>query len=335
MKLTPQTDFKIFFLIIAVLVIPVSITLLTINTAQTSIKPVLNSSPLGYTWSLSLFLIPIISILIWLYLNKDKDVIRKSFWISLAVLIPLGFLLDIFFGLSFFNFNNHGAVLGIYLPGLDISQMKWECLLPIEEFIFYLSGFIAVLLIYIWCDEYWLAAYNVPDYRQESKQLDKLVIFHPQSIIIGILLIIAATLYKNFVPNPYQAGFPGYFAFLVIASFIPSAAFFKTTVNFINWRAFSSTFFFVLLISLTWEATLASPYQWWNYNYEKMIGITIGAWVNLPIEAVLVWMAVTFTTVIIYETIKIWLHSGHNLSKALTGKDRARLMIKTRNSNEN
>lgn len=321
MKLTPHSDFKVFFLIIAVLVIPSSITLLSINFAQTTIHPVINSSPLGYTWSLSLFVIPIIAILSWLYLHHDKQLIRKSFWISLAVLIPLGFILDLFFGLSFFTFKNHGAVLGIYLPGLDISQMKWLFELPIEEFIFYLSGFIAVLLIYIWCDEYWLSAYNVPDYCEECKHIEKLVLFHPQSIIIGILLIIAATLYKNLIPNPYQGGFPGYFAFLVIASFIPSAAFFKATVHFINWRAFSSTFFFILLISLMWEATLASPYQWWNYNYSQMTGITIGAWVKLPIEAVLVWMAVTFTTIIIYETIKIWLHTGHSFKKAMIGQD--------------
>lgn len=321
MKLTPHTDFKVFFLIIAVLLIPACITLLSINYAQTTVHPVINSSPLGYTWSLSLFVIPIIAILSWLYLHQDKQLIRKSFWISLAVLIPLGFLLDLFFGLSFFTFNNQGAVLGIYLPGLDLGQMKWLFELPIEEFIFYLSGFVAVLLIYIWCDEYWLSAYNVPDYCEECKRIEKLVLFHPQSIIIGILLIIAATLYKNLVPNPYQGGFPGYFTFLVIASFIPSAVFFKITVHLINWRAFSSTFFFILLISLMWEATLASPYQWWNYNYSQMIGITIGAWVKLPIEAVLVWMAVTFTTVIIYETIKIWLHTGYSFKRAMIGKE--------------
>ncbi|MCK4842214.1 MAG: hypothetical protein KAT04_10080 [Methylococcales bacterium] len=321
MKLTPESDFKIFFVIIAILVLPTSITLLSINHAQTVIEPVINSSPLGYTWSLSLFIVPMTTILIWLYTNQDKGIIRQSFWIALAVLIPLGVLLDLFFGLTFFTFKNEGAVLGIYLPGLDISQMKWLFELPIEEFIFYLSGFVAVLLIYIWCDEYWLAAYNVPDYREVSTQHPKLILFHPQSIVIGLILIILATLYKNLVPNPYQGGFPGYFTFLVVASFIPSAAFFKATVNFINWRAFSSTFFFILLISLLWEASLASPYQWWNYNYEQMMGITIGAWVNLPIEAVLVWMAVTFTTVIIYETIKIWLHSKHSFKKAMLGYD--------------
>lgn len=320
MKPNSNIDFKIFFVFISVLVIPALITLSTIEVSQSKIVPVENSSPLGYTWSLSLFIVPILAIIAWLHLQHRKIIIQKTFWVSLLFLIPLGFILDLFFGLSFFTFHNHGAVLGIYLPGLDITQMKWIPELPIEEFVFYVTGFIAVLSIYLWCDEYWLAAYNVPDYHEESKLIDKLVLFHPQSIVIGVVLVVAATLYKNLVPGPDQGGFPGYFAFLVAASFIPSSAFFKSTERFINWRAFSSTFFFVLLISLLWEATLAAPYQWWGYNGRQMIGITVDAWVNLPVEAILVWMAVSFTTVIIYETIKIYLHMDVGLKQALFGK---------------
>ena len=36
------------------------------------------------------------------------------------------------------------------------------------------------------------------------------------------------------------------------------------------------------------------------------MGLNIGAWFGLPVEAVCVWLAVTFTTVITYEVIKIW-----------------------------
>ena len=48
----------------------------------------------------------------------------------------------------------------------------------------------------------------------------------------------------------------------------------------------------------TWEATLAVPYGWWGYHPRAMIGLDIGAWSNLPVEAVCVWLAVTYTTVI-------------------------------------
>jgi hypothetical protein len=51
-----------------------------------------------------------------------------------------------------------------------------------------------------------------------------------------------------------------------------------------------------------------------------MMGLTIGAWANLPVEAVLVWCAVVFTTVIVYEVIKIWQALGVRAKEAFLGK---------------
>jgi hypothetical protein len=103
------------------------------------------------------------------------------------------------------------------------------------------------------------------------------------------------------------------------ASLIPSAGFFQSARPFINWRAFSFTFFLLLLISLLWEATLALPYGWWEYRPRNLIGLHIGAWSGLPIEAVFVWFAVTFTTVITYEVIKIWKALGTRALEAFFG----------------
>ena len=58
--------------------------------------------------------------------------------------------------------------------------------------------------------------------------------------------------------------------------------------------------------SVLWEATLALPYGWWNYQHPAMMGVFIGAWSGLPLEAVLVWLAVTYGTVIMFEVVKIW-----------------------------
>ncbi|MGA7339337.1 MAG: hypothetical protein WBX18_01980, partial [Terracidiphilus sp.] len=74
---------------------------------------------------------------------------------------------------------------------------------------------------------------------------------------------------------------------------------------FINWRALSLTLFMILLISLFWEATLAVPYGWWGYEPQQMLGLFIGAWAGLPLEAVLVWISVTYTTTIVYEVLKV------------------------------
>jgi hypothetical protein len=72
-------------------------------------------------------------------------------------------------------------------------------------------------------DQYWLAPYNVPDYRNESKKIDRLLRFHPPSMIVGIVLVVAAVIYKK-VFSPFREGFPEYFTFLVVprlASFQP------------------------------------------------------------------------------------------------------------------
>jgi hypothetical protein len=50
-----------------------------------------------------------------------------------------------------------------------------------------------------------------------------------------------------------------------------------------------------------------------------MLGIRIGAWYQLPIEAVCVWIAVTYTTAIFFESIKLWLASGRPAKHAFLG----------------
>ena len=82
---------------------------------------------------------------------------RRACGRTLAVLVPLGFLLDLLFGNAFFTFPNPAATVGIRVPAVGGP-------LPLEEFVFYLSGFGVVLLTYVWADEYWMAAYNIPDY---------------------------------------------------------------------------------------------------------------------------------------------------------------------------
>lgn len=318
-ELTPETDFKMFFLMIIVLIVPATLTLLSVEDS-TTYKPTAstNPTPLGYTWSLLLFIVPIIAIFTWMHFKKDEKYLRKSFWFAIIVLIPLAFLLDILFGLTFFTFENHKATLEIFLYGVEFSPFGFEKKLPVEEFVFYITGVIAVLLVYIWCDEYWLEAYNI-DYKTEAQEVDRIVVFQPKALLLGAILIIAAIIYKYLFSHPNDKGFPGYFIFLVLSNILPSAAFFKTTFRFINWRAFAATFFFMLLVSLLWEATLAAPYQWWGYNYSQMLGITVGAWYKLPIEAVIVWLMVTFTTVIIYEVFKIWLNSNKKVKQAFFG----------------
>ena len=151
------------------------------------------------------------------------------------------------------------------------------------------TGFLVVLLLYVWLGEFWVAAYNVIDYPSEAKAVRRLLHFHPTSLILAAFLIGAAWFYKKHLAVPEdQAGFPGYFIFLVVGALLPAVSFFPVARRFVNWRALSLTLFFMLLVSLLWEATLAVPYHWWGFQHHQMTGFFIGAWSGLPIEEVCV-----------------------------------------------
>jgi len=292
--------------------VPAGLTLHTVRVAALVRIPSSNPTPHGYTWSLLLFLVPVAAIAGWFLPSERICISQRSFWRTIAILVPFGFGLDFFFANHFFVFPNAGATLGIGAPALGGS-------VPIEEYIFYFTGFLAILLIYIWLGDYWLAAYNVQDYRSEARQIERLLKFHPTSLFVGLALVGMAILYKKLRPSE-PSGFPGYFTFLVAGALIPSTILFPSARRFINWRAFSLTIFMILLVSILWEATLAVPYGWWGYQQNEMIGLFIGAWSRLPIEAVMVWLAVTYATAIVYEVVKVWQASGTTARNAFFGE---------------
>ncbi len=298
-------------LIITVLLLPIALTLSTVEIAGTLVIPSDNPTPLGYTWSLSLFLFPLFVLWIWVHRHGLQPFQIKAYYLTVAILAPIGILLDLLLGNTFFTFNNPNAVSGIPLPAIGGD-------IPIEEFIFYISGFALVLLLYLWCDEQWLESYNRSDrsYTERATNMAKVfkrrniwaflkTVINSNSLIVAALLCLAAIIYKSII-SP-SSGFPGYFIFLTLCATTPALALFTATRRFINWRAFSFTFLIMVLVSLIWEATLAIPYAWWGYQDAMMMGIYISAWHDLPIEAAFLWMVVTYTTVIVYEAIKLWL----------------------------
>jgi hypothetical protein len=282
---------------LAMIAVPVGLTLHAVRVPATITLSSANPTPHGYSWSLLLFIVPIAVIGGWFVPAEQVHIAKRAFLKTLLILVPIGFGLDFFFANRFFTYSNAGATLGIGAPAVGGA-------IPIEEYVFYFTGFLAVLLIYVWMDEYWMAAYSVPDYRGEAILVRRLFGFHLSSLLVGVALVVAAILYKKLL-SPSPEGFPGYFTVLVVGSTVPSVGFFKTARPFINWRAFSLTLFMILLISLFWEGTLAVPYGWWGYQPQQMLGLFIGAWAGLPIEAVLVWISVSYATTIIYEVLKI------------------------------
>ena len=149
---------------------------------------------------------------------------------------------------------------------------------PSEEYLFYVGGFLFVLLLYIWCDEDFLLLYNVPDYREAwaTTGRTRVAEFDAISLTGAAVLIAAAWVYKaEIARGPFRGGFPGYFAYLTLLGVAPAVGFLKTTRQFINWRAFAVTFQVVVAVSLLWEATLAAPLGWWRYQPGEMTGVVV------------------------------------------------------------
>lgn len=300
------TGFIMVLFIMIMIIVPAWLTLTQVKDAGIFEWTLRNPTPYGYTVSLLFFIFPCIILSIWFWLHPTVDIQKKSFFMTVLVLIPLGFLLDIFLGDLFFSFPNKEATLQIFVPGFNFHTFSFEKILPVEEFGFYTFGFLAVLLLYIWCDEYWFKAYNIPNYHSETSKLKKLTVIHWNSLTYTIIMVILALIIKKFGTHGHNEGFPAYLIFLIIAGMTPGILLFQSVKTFINYRAFSFTFLLILFISLLWEVTLAMPYQWWAYNANYMVGIFIPAWHGLPIEEPILWMCVTWTTVIVYEAIKVY-----------------------------
>ena len=247
------------------------------------------------------------------------------------MLIPLGFILDIFFGRQFLTFPNLAATLGWLLPGYDLRTgwaglwgPGWKNVLPVEEFAFYALGFAAMLLVYIWATRSCSAPTKWDD-RQRTPQVfrgwNRTLLFW---IGLGAVLFAAALAIRSHVPSQSGRAFPGYFLFLLLGSIVPSLFCSRVAFQFINWRALTTGWLFILAISQFWEASLGVPYGWWGYEPDQMMGIFIKPHCNLPLEAVLVWTLGSWTTVICYETVLTALHAerrGWRLFKIIAASE--------------
>lgn len=313
------SGFWVVLAMLAMISVPAALTLHTVkSSAFQPLNQVVagNSSPYGYTVSLLIFVVPIVTIAFWFLPQEHVRISKQAFWWTIGILFPLGAALDFFLAQFFFRYPNPGATLRIAAPALG----HW---VPVEEYLFYLTGFLAVLSIYVWLDGYWLKAFAVPEDDAQRTSFDRLLGFHATSLILAIVLVGGAIVYRR-MAQPGTPGFPAYFTAQVVAVFLPSMGLYREVRRVINWRALSLTLFMILLISLLWEATLAIPYGWWSYQPTAMLGLYITAWDGLPIEAVILWIAVTYMTVLVYETIRCWHASGRPMGDALFRRRAAR-----------
>ena len=320
MDVTRRTETKpsLVFAIIGVFWLAAAIALSTVEAPGRLVIDSPDPTPRGYTWSLAFFLLPLTAIAVWLRLQHRDKPHHRAFWVSLLLLIPLGFGLDIVFGLLFFTFENTGATLGVHFWALDWQTHSFVRELPIEEFGFYGFGFAAIVAGYVWCDLYFLDRYATDDHQEHEGAI---VRFSPVALLVGVALSVAAILYKKFGNHPYHEGFPGWMVFLIWIGLTPAIGLYKSTAPLINWRALTIVVALLTFVSVIWEATLAVPYSWWGYVPEQMVGVFIGAWSGLPLEQPILWVMISFTSVIIFETVRLVLHKRERLSvyRALFG----------------
>ena len=289
------------------------IALSSVNVAPTAVYPEGDVSPFGYTISLVLFGIPVLALMGWFGRHRARLPRHwQAFWITFGIIVVLWSGLDMLLARTLFTFPNPDATMGLDLPGYVPGEGWQLAAVPIEEFVFYISGCAVILLLYIWGSELWYPEYTANDdaYIEAGQGFRLGDTWHWQSLSGGLALLGAAYLIKQ-VMEP--GGFPWYFAFLVLIIVVPSGMAFRLVLRFINMRAFLFTIQSLLAVSIIWEVTLALPYGWWGYNHEYMMGLYLRAWFDLPVEAPMLWLAAAWSNVAIYELAKLKLFADQPL----------------------
>lgn len=260
---------------------------------------------LTYFWSLAFWFVPTLILLPrFLEYTDPKGRRRSALLMTTIGIVGLGILLDCVFGGAILQFDETPTAK--YIGWFRIQSLGVA--VPIEEFLFYAMAPIAILLVYAWADEFWLALYSPRKERAAIQPSDKAFQISPWTVAIAIVTLgVGMVVFRN---NPRATSWiPPYFTFLVAFALIPPAVLFRTTRRFVNWPAFGVTALYVFMTSLIWEATLAVPRLWWGYRPDAMLGLSVGAWTRdenhpFPLEAFLVWVACPFICILLYEHVK-------------------------------
>ena len=237
---------------------------------------------------------------------------RRALGWATAQLGVVGLMLDFVLGHKILRFNTMDAKAYVaYLPAIGM-------MIPVEEVLFYLLGPPALLLVYFWCDEFWLSRYNRQDLRLAMSSEQYLLRPSWRALLMGALVVAAGVGLKAWWSQG-QVWVPYYFTYLVLIGFVPAFGAYNATKELVNWRALSVTVLYVLATSIIWEVTLAFPRRWWGYQPDALLGVVIESWTvdpawPFPIEAVLVWLSAPFASVFTYELVKAY-HYHPNRSR--------------------
>jgi hypothetical protein len=301
-------------------------------TAPAAAAPSLARRVLGWDWVVVLlasWLLPLLGFNLWplSYLNSELfwalPVVallprflaethpgsrrRRAFGWAVLVILAAGSALDLGFGRYILTFGA-GPYLG-ELAGV-----------PYEEFLFYLLGPVAMLLVYFWADQHLLKAL-APEERRRSDDGAGLLRFEPGLLAQALALFLAGVALKA-VLGGEGPWLPWYFSFLLLSAYLPVLFFWRAVRGLVNWPALSLTVLYTLVTSLVWEQSLGVPLQWWGYQPRAMLGLWVKAWQHgpLPIEALSVWVVAPFACVFFFEVVRrLHYHPGQGLGPKLKG----------------
>lgn len=250
-----------------------------------------------YTWSLLLFIAPLALTTYELHRHGALRPLLAPFALSLALLVPMGAVLTIGLADDFFTYPTASATLGLTFPAVDLDGVHHAFQIPIEELLFYVLGFASLLALYAWADTQLFPRVR-PLMRRSHVSLPEVLL----ALSAGVALSAAGWAIQR-VANP-GAAMPGYWLYLMLVPTPVVIAFGPAMAARLNWPALTVVCLALWGHSILWEVTLAIPQGWWGYQPRSMLGLTVAAWHDLPIEAVLVWLLTPFATVISFEVLR-------------------------------
>jgi hypothetical protein len=327
-KTDPSRDLLIVLGMAATVIVPAVLTHLTVHSLPGEVAPSDNPTPLGYTVSLLLFVVPVLTVGYWHMRFPRHPVDRKALLLSAAAMAGVGVILDLVFGYTFFEFPNPGATLGVRLPALSFCLPGTDpCAvglvprhLPLEEFAFYIFGAVYMVSVYLWADTEWLQDYDPEDHKAAAQNVSRMLQPSLPSLVLwGLLVAMGFAVKRNLDPD-FPHLIPGYYLFLMVLGFLPTFILYRAVKQFMNWRAFAFAFSGLVLISVIWEATLGVPYGWWMYKREYMLGLKFHAWSDLPVEAVMLWLVGSWDAIMLYEFLRAYLHMDRSPKERLFGR---------------
>jgi hypothetical protein len=290
----------------------------------------------GYTMSLSLIVLPLVSLVWWYHVMRKTDTdgkLRRLVRATIKDSAIAGFVFVIFdalFATKLFSFPDSNATVGLmfwgYMWSGDCSTLWnvhrvfscYERTIPIEEIIFYVGGAAVLRGTYLWASEDFVNRYSMSDgdYVLAAKRVPRLVKVNWAALVV-MLTILAIGIYLK---HRLDGGFPIYLMLQALIVSSPVVLLYTTVRDFVNTRALLMVMVLQALVSVIWEATAALPYGWWNYKPEGMIGIPVPPWSNLPIEASLFWISVGWSAIFLQEVTKIKVRSERRWRDLLFGR---------------